>query len=258
MRSVGASQQVPTRSRNYRKRSREIVDNARRYFSLKKFEGSSSSRFEIEPVVRSLICVPHTVSVEKVSTLLKMIVGLQHILVSKMLESRDRLNASNIVIHELRRRIQEYEGSQNRNGDEEDGLVTSEAVLGAGGSLSSSPSLRRFLEGHLLMRDFATWSALCIDKNIQAIIKIKNTCIDKISSNNLTERISSKSITVPVHVAIGHFLSSIGGYVLHAPSSIEWSLGARLQYKHLHWPPRIDTSRTLSSIAHILPQGYAA
>ncbi|KAM7506024.1 hypothetical protein LguiB_004928 [Lonicera macranthoides] len=133
MRSVGASQQVPTRSRNYRKRSREIVDNARRYFSLKKFEGSSSSRFEIEPVVRSLICVPHTVSVEKVSTLLKMIVGLQHILVSKMLESRDRLNASNIVIHELQRRIQEYEGSQNRNGDEEDGLVTSEAVLGAGG-----------------------------------------------------------------------------------------------------------------------------
>ncbi|KAM7473205.1 hypothetical protein LguiB_020448 [Lonicera macranthoides] len=45
------------------------------------------------------------VSVEKVSTLLRMIVGLQNILVSKMLESRDRLNASNVVIHELRRRI---------------------------------------------------------------------------------------------------------------------------------------------------------
>ncbi|KAM7476140.1 hypothetical protein LguiB_023383 [Lonicera macranthoides] len=114
------------------------------------------SRIETEPVVRSLICVPHTdcvsnenvsliedddvlippwtflipdqdgdpmtinipsdvnmnhmqipehVSVEKVSTLLRMIVGLQNILVSKMLESRDRLNASNVVIHELRRRI---------------------------------------------------------------------------------------------------------------------------------------------------------
>ncbi|KAM7503017.1 hypothetical protein LguiB_001921 [Lonicera macranthoides] len=73
------------------------------------------------------------VNVEKVSTLLRMIVGLQHILVSKMLESRDRLNASNVVIHELRRRIQEYEGNQNRNGDEEDGLVTSEVVHGAGG-----------------------------------------------------------------------------------------------------------------------------
>ncbi|KAM7484208.1 hypothetical protein LguiA_000217 [Lonicera macranthoides] len=73
------------------------------------------------------------VSVEKVSTLLRMIVGLQNILVSKMLESRDRLNASNVVIHELRRHIQEYEGNQNRNGDEEDGLVTSEVVPGAGG-----------------------------------------------------------------------------------------------------------------------------
>ncbi|KAM7461165.1 hypothetical protein LguiA_029286 [Lonicera macranthoides] len=143
------------------------------------------SRIEAEPVVRSLICVPHTVfdcasngnvsviedddvpippwtflipdqdgdpmtinipsdvnmnnmqipehvrfvSVEKVSTLLRMIVGLQNILVSKMLESRDRLNASNVVIHEL----QEYEGNQNRNGDEEDGLVTSEVMPGAGG-----------------------------------------------------------------------------------------------------------------------------
>ncbi|KAM7460897.1 hypothetical protein LguiA_029018 [Lonicera macranthoides] len=64
------------------------------------------------------------VSVEKVSTLLRMIVGLQNILFSKMLESRDRLNASN---------VQEYEGNQNRNGDEEDGLVTSEVVPGAGG-----------------------------------------------------------------------------------------------------------------------------
>ncbi|KAM7527140.1 hypothetical protein LguiB_030550 [Lonicera macranthoides] len=72
------------------------------------------SRIEAEPVV----------SVEKVSTLLRMIVGLQNILVSKMLESRDRLNASN---------VQEYEGNQNRNGDEEDGLVTSEVVPGAGG-----------------------------------------------------------------------------------------------------------------------------
>ncbi|KAM7469445.1 hypothetical protein LguiA_007661 [Lonicera macranthoides] len=35
------------KSRNYRKRSREIIDNARRYCSPKKFEGSSSSRFMI-------------------------------------------------------------------------------------------------------------------------------------------------------------------------------------------------------------------
>ncbi|KAM7525904.1 hypothetical protein LguiA_015806 [Lonicera macranthoides] len=192
MRSVGASQQVPTRSRNYRRRSREIVDNARRYFSPKKSEGSSSSRFKnrgrtsrtklnmcsshgildcasngnvsliedddvpIPPwtflildqdgdpmtinipsdVNMNNMQIPEHVrfvSVEKVSTLLRMIVGLQNILVSKMLESRDRLNASNVVIHELRRRIQEYEGNQNRNGDEEDGLVTSEVVPGAGG-----------------------------------------------------------------------------------------------------------------------------
>ncbi|KAM7517933.1 hypothetical protein LguiB_016895 [Lonicera macranthoides] len=192
MRSVGASQQVPTRSRNYRRRSREIVDNARRYFSPKKSEGSSSSRFKnrgrtsrtkldmcsshgfldcasngnvslIEdddvPIPPWTFLIPDQdgdpitinipsdvnmnnmqipehvrfVSVEKVSTLLRMIVGLQNILVSKMLESRDRLNASNVVIHELRRRIQEYEGNQNRNGDEEDGLVTSEVVPGAGG-----------------------------------------------------------------------------------------------------------------------------
>ncbi|KAM7510629.1 hypothetical protein LguiB_009504 [Lonicera macranthoides] len=164
MRSVGASQQVPTRSRNYRRRSREIVDNARRYFSPKKSEGSSSSRFKnrgrtsrtkldlcsshgfldcasnenvslIEdddvPIPPWTFLIPDQdgdpmtinipsdvnmnnmqipehvrfVSVEKVSTLLRMIVGLQNILVSKMLESRDRLNASNVVIHELRRRI---------------------------------------------------------------------------------------------------------------------------------------------------------
>ncbi|KAM7522902.1 hypothetical protein LguiA_012804 [Lonicera macranthoides] len=166
MRSVGASQQVPTRSRNYRRRSREIVDNARRYFSPKKSEGSSSSRFKnrgrtsrtkldmcsshgfldcasngnvslIEdddvPIPPWTFLIPDQdgdpmtinipsdvnmnnmqipehvrfVSVEKVSTLLRMIVGLQNILVSKMLESRDRLNASNVVIHELRRRIAE-------------------------------------------------------------------------------------------------------------------------------------------------------
>ncbi|KAM7468313.1 hypothetical protein LguiB_015875 [Lonicera macranthoides] len=77
--------------------------------------------------------VYYLVSVEKVSTLLRMIVRLQHILVSKMLESRDRLNASNVIIHELRCRIQEYEGNQNRNGDEEDGLVTSEVVPRAEG-----------------------------------------------------------------------------------------------------------------------------
>ncbi|KAM7459399.1 hypothetical protein LguiA_036393 [Lonicera macranthoides] len=192
MRSVGASQQVPTRSRNYRKRSREIVDNARRYFFPKKFEGSSSSRFNIRnrtsrtkldlhsshgfldcasnenvgliedddiPIPPWTFLIPDQdgdpmtinipsdvnmnnmhipeyvrfVNVEKVSNLLRMIVGLQHILVSKMLESRDRLNPSNVVIHELRRRIQEYEGNQNRNVDEEDGLVTSEVVPGAGG-----------------------------------------------------------------------------------------------------------------------------
>ncbi|KAM7481375.1 hypothetical protein LguiB_005958 [Lonicera macranthoides] len=166
MRSVGASQQVPTRSRNYRRRSREIVDNALRYFPPKKSEGSSSSRFKNRDRTSRTkldLCSSHGfltkdgdpmtinipsdvnmnnmqipehvrfVSVEKVSTLLRMIVGLQNILVSKMLESRDRLNASNVVIHELRRRIQEYEGNQNRNGDEEDGLVTSEVVPGAGG-----------------------------------------------------------------------------------------------------------------------------
>ncbi|KAM7490810.1 hypothetical protein LguiA_033731 [Lonicera macranthoides] len=56
--------------------------------------------------------IPEHVSVDKVSTLLRMIVGLQHILVSKMLASR---------------------GNQNSNGDKEDGLVTNEAVSGAGG-----------------------------------------------------------------------------------------------------------------------------
>ncbi|KAM7493162.1 hypothetical protein LguiB_027771 [Lonicera macranthoides] len=64
------------------------------------------------------------VSIEKVSTLLRMIVGLQHILVSKMLESIDKLNTST---------VQEYEGNQNRNGDEEDGLVKSEVVSEIGG-----------------------------------------------------------------------------------------------------------------------------
>ncbi|KAM7518671.1 hypothetical protein LguiB_017633 [Lonicera macranthoides] len=176
MRSVGASQQVPTRSRNYRRRSREIVDNARRYFSPKKSEGSSSSRFKnrgktsrtkldlcsshgffdcasngnvslIEdddvPIPPWTFLIPDQdgdpmtinipsdvnmnnmqipehvrfVSVEKVSTLLRMIVGLQNILVSKMLELRDSKNMKAI----------------NRNGDEEDGLVTSEVVPGAGG-----------------------------------------------------------------------------------------------------------------------------
>ncbi|KAM7489417.1 hypothetical protein LguiB_026901 [Lonicera macranthoides] len=110
MRSVGASQQVPTRSLNYQKRSREIVDNAHRYFFPKKFKGSSSSRFKIrDRTSRTKLDLRPShdflVSVEKVSTLLRMIVGLQHILVSKMLESRDMLNASNVVIHELRRRI---------------------------------------------------------------------------------------------------------------------------------------------------------
>ncbi|KAM7490641.1 hypothetical protein LguiA_033562 [Lonicera macranthoides] len=170
MRSVEASHQVPTRSRNYWKRSREIIYNARRYCSPKKFEGSSSSRFMIRdrtsrtkldlcsshdcasnenvsviedddvPIPLWTFLIPNQdgdpmtvnipsdvnmnnmhitehvrfVNVEKVSTLLRMIVGLQHILVSKMLESRDKLNDSNVIIHELRHRIQKYEGNKTK------------------------------------------------------------------------------------------------------------------------------------------------
>lgn len=41
----------------------------------------------------------------KVNTLLTMVVGLQNILITKVLESRDRLNGSNNIIHQLRRRL---------------------------------------------------------------------------------------------------------------------------------------------------------
>ncbi|XP_062085516.1 uncharacterized protein LOC133791611 [Humulus lupulus] len=45
------------------------------------------------------------VGVAKVNALLTMVVGLQNILVTKILKSRDRLNSSNNIIHQLRRRL---------------------------------------------------------------------------------------------------------------------------------------------------------
>ncbi|KAM7490697.1 hypothetical protein LguiA_033618 [Lonicera macranthoides] len=69
------------------------------------------------------------VSVKKVFTLLRMIVGLQNILVLKMLESRDRLNASNVVIHNKNMKAIKTEMEMRKIY----GLVTSEVVPEAGG-----------------------------------------------------------------------------------------------------------------------------
>ncbi|KAM6550665.1 hypothetical protein CsatB_000473 [Cannabis sativa] len=45
------------------------------------------------------------VSVQKVNTLMTMIVGLHNVLVTKILESKERLNGYNNLIHQLRRRL---------------------------------------------------------------------------------------------------------------------------------------------------------
>ncbi|KAM7478193.1 hypothetical protein LguiA_026406 [Lonicera macranthoides] len=120
MRSVGASQQVPTRSRNYRKISREIADNAHRYCSLKTFEDCASNEnvsviedddVPISPwtfLIPDQDGDPMTVNIPS------------------------DVNMNNMQIPEHVKFLA-YEGNQNRNRGEEDGLVTSEVVPGAGG-----------------------------------------------------------------------------------------------------------------------------
>ncbi|KAM6543182.1 hypothetical protein CsatB_007629 [Cannabis sativa] len=49
------------------------------------------------------------VSMQKVNTLMTMIVGLHNVLVTKILESKERLNGSNNLIHQLRCRLVEID-----------------------------------------------------------------------------------------------------------------------------------------------------
>ncbi|KAM7506609.1 hypothetical protein LguiA_017062 [Lonicera macranthoides] len=103
------------------------------------------SRIETEPVVRSLICVPHTIFLDCASNENVSLIEDDDVPIPPwtfLIPDQDGdpmtinipsdVNMNNMQIPE-HVRFQEYEGNQNRNGDEEDGLVTSEVVPGAGG-----------------------------------------------------------------------------------------------------------------------------
>ncbi|KAM6551722.1 hypothetical protein CsatB_001530 [Cannabis sativa] len=92
-----------------RRMSRSILDRARLYRSpTKKFDSSSFSKSRRGARccnIENSECSLCKVSVQKINTLMTMIVGLHNVLVTKIPESKDRLNGSNNLIHQLRRRL---------------------------------------------------------------------------------------------------------------------------------------------------------